>query len=75
MLEISCFLCRENEASHKVGEEASHGKPVEPHRHNLTTEVCCRCFGLLMGSGTNWVCTVAYEAWDESRAAVQEGQE
>ena len=66
---IECFLCKQNEATHKVGEESSHGKPVEFSRHNLTNFICCECFGLLMGSGTNWVCTTAFEAWERENSA------
>jgi len=55
-----CQMCKDLEASHKVGEEILDD--VEPKipgtttampRHNFTAYVCCKCFRSIFGQ---WSC-------------------
>jgi len=62
---VTCHMCKERPATHKVGEECEtpggfswHELEDNPNpdpyrlagmRHNLTAYVCCECFGKIMG--------------------------
>ena len=45
----TCSMCREQPATHKVGEEIPHDDP-NPNRHNLTAYVCCEDFVRIVGA-------------------------
>jgi len=46
-----CGMCYRNgnleDATHKVGEESTHTRPITGH--NLTQYLCCSCFREVMG--------------------------
>ncbi len=44
-----CQICKAP-ATHKVGEEIFDDDPNQV-RHNLTAYVCCKCLGMIFGSG------------------------
>ena len=47
-----CRVCREEEATHKVGEEELPGQHI--FGHNLTAYLCCKCFANVFGRCGNY---------------------